>query len=144
MKITPNIEEIQDSLDSVDTCLKWMNKPEEEILFPNKPASRKIMKFLSLAQDDWVHGSTMYFRNLYVHFGQSNGFLEYRGEFSTYKEWESTRPLAVAICLLGIKVFPRVQASLLIPELLWWHTPFSKESLREKKPSISAKHPLSS
>ena len=56
---------------------------------------------------DKLHGPNIPFRKLYYWFGRASSYDKYKDKFISKEKWKETRPLAFAICLLGMMVCPQ-------------------------------------
>ncbi|XP_060208659.1 uncharacterized protein LOC132636025 [Lycium barbarum] len=107
IEIASILEELKDVITSVGLGLKRRKKHDDHVLIPEKPTYHQILKIISLSHDNWAHGQTIPFRELYKRFSNPSAFVEHPAEFETYAMWEVTRPLAFSICFLGLMVFPK-------------------------------------
>ena len=109
VEMTPTIEEIQDVLETQEMCDKRKDHPDDNILIPDKPTSKKMKDLLLLVDADWLDTPNIPFIKFYERWGHENYFEDFPNEFHNFSTWNNTRPLAFSICLLGIMVFPRGQ-----------------------------------
>ena len=108
MELTPTIEEVLISYESVATCNKSKRHPDTNLLDPKIWNFAKIRQKLSLVKAEWMDklpGPNIPFRKLYDRFRRARAYEKYKDEFISKEKLKETRPLAFAICLLGMMVF---------------------------------------
>uniref|UniRef100_M1CMJ9 Aminotransferase-like plant mobile domain-containing protein n=2 Tax=Solanum tuberosum TaxID=4113 RepID=M1CMJ9_SOLTU len=110
VEMTPTIEEILASYESVSMCNKRRFKPDTDLLFPKTWDFAEIREKLSLVKADWMDrmpGPNIPLRKFYYRFGRARAYEKFKEEFVSEEKWKETRPLAFVICLLGTMVFPQ-------------------------------------
>ena len=63
-----------------------------------------------MVKAEWIDklpGSNIPFRKLYYRFWCARAYEKHKDELVSKEKWKETRPLAFAICLLGMMVFPQ-------------------------------------
>ena len=112
VELTPIIEEVLISYESVATCNKSKRHPDTNLLDPKIWNFAKIRQKLSLVKAEWMDklpGPNIPFRKLYYRCGRARAYVKFKDQFVSKEKWKETRPLAFAICLLGKMVFPQGQ-----------------------------------
>ncbi|KAH0633116.1 hypothetical protein KY284_035902 [Solanum tuberosum] len=89
---------------------------EFEMMVTYKPSSREFLQSLGMKSNStlpsldlgWIH-----FDFLYSRFGQDDSYYSFSDEFEcSVEEWETYRPNAFAIALLGSLVFPNIRGKI--------------------------------
>ncbi|KAH0695270.1 hypothetical protein KY285_022367 [Solanum tuberosum] len=110
VEMTPTIEEVIASYESVDMCNKSKRQPDTDLLFPKIWDFAETKGKLSLVKAEWMDklpGPNIPLRKLYYRFRRARAYEKFKEEFVSKEKWKETSPLVFAICLLGTMVFPQ-------------------------------------
>ncbi|KAH0735660.1 hypothetical protein KY285_011367 [Solanum tuberosum] len=110
VELTPTIDEVLASYESVGMCNKRKHQPDTDLLFPKVWDFAEIKEKLSLVKAEWMDrlpGPNIPLRKLYYRFGRARAYEKFKEDFVSEEKWKETRPFAFAICLLGTMVFPQ-------------------------------------
>ncbi|KAK4739457.1 hypothetical protein R3W88_003154 [Solanum pinnatisectum] len=100
VELTPTIDEVLASYESVGMCNKRKRQPDTDLLFPKMWGSDEIKEKLSLVKAGWMDrlpGINIPLRKLYYRFGRARAYEKFKEEFVSEEKWKETRPLAFAI-----------------------------------------------
>ncbi|KAK4737675.1 hypothetical protein R3W88_001372 [Solanum pinnatisectum] len=109
VEMTPTIEEVLASYESVDMCNKRKRQLNTDLLFPKTWNFAEIKEKLSLVKANWMDKlfePNIPLRKFYYQFGRARAYEKFKEEFFSKEKWKEIRPLAFAICLLGTMIFP--------------------------------------
>lgn len=121
IELTPTLEEVLASYESIGMCNKRKSKPDNGILIPKVWGPKEFKEALSSVDVKWMSrlkGPGIPLRKLYYRFGRANGYERFKDEFTFEQAWEGKRPFVFAICLLGIMVFPQSLGHTIHPSMI--------------------------
>lgn len=121
VELTPTLEEIIASYESVGMCNKRKPELDKDLLIPKILNSRETKVALSSVNVEWMgrlKGPNIPLRELYYRYGRINGYEKFREEFTSKEAWEEKRPFVFAICLLGTMVFPENRWHVIHPSII--------------------------
>ncbi|KAK4727808.1 hypothetical protein R3W88_032725 [Solanum pinnatisectum] len=98
VEMTPTIEEVLASYESVDMCNKRKRQPDTDILFPKIWNFAEIKEKLSLVRADWMDklpGPNIPLRKLYYRFGRARAYEKFKEEFVSEEKWKEARPFTL-------------------------------------------------
>lgn len=110
VELTPTLEEVLGSYESVGMCNKRKSMPDSDILIPKAWGQEEIQEALSSVNVEWINrlkGPNIPLRKLYYRFGHISGYERFKGEFTSKQDLEKKRPFVFTVCLLGTMVFPQ-------------------------------------
>ncbi|XP_015089781.1 uncharacterized protein LOC107032720 isoform X1 [Solanum pennellii] len=110
VELTPTIQKVLISYESVAMCNKRKRHPNTDLLYPIIWDFAKIREKFSLVKAEWMNklpGPNIPFRELHYRFGCERAYEKYKYEFLSKEKWNEMCPLTFAICLLGTIVFPQ-------------------------------------
>ena len=84
VELTPTIEEILISYESIAMCNKRKRHPDTDLLNPITWDFAKIKEKLSLVKAEWMDklpGPNIPFRKLYYRFGRARAYEKHKDEF---------------------------------------------------------------
>ncbi|KAK4726606.1 hypothetical protein R3W88_031523 [Solanum pinnatisectum] len=114
VELTPTIDEVLASYESVGMCNKRKHQPDTDLLFPNIWGFDEIKEKLSLVKAEWMDrllGSNIPLQKLYYRFGRARAYEKFKKEFVSKERWKEARLLVFSICLLETMVFPKDQTT---------------------------------
>ncbi|KAH0678510.1 hypothetical protein KY284_019595 [Solanum tuberosum] len=84
VELTPTIDEVLASYESVGMCNKRKRQPDTDILFPKVWDFAEIKEKLSLVEAEWMDrlpGSNIPLWKLYYRFGHARAYKKFKKEF---------------------------------------------------------------
>ncbi|KAK4732187.1 hypothetical protein R3W88_025175 [Solanum pinnatisectum] len=84
VELTPTIDEVLASYESVGMCNKRKHQPDTDLLFPKIWGFDEIKEKLSLVKAEWMDrlpGINIPLRKLYYQFGRARAYEKFKEEF---------------------------------------------------------------
>lgn len=110
VELTPTLEEILASYESVGMCNKRKSKSDSDILIPKVWGPKEYKEAFLSINFEWIRQlkePNIPFQELYYRFGCLNSYKNFKAEFTSEHVWREARPFFFVVCLLGTMVFPQ-------------------------------------